>query len=72
MGNRTGVEIVGGRVAQQQALFFHFGLTMREISRRMGVAYSTVYWNVWRGEVIPWAMRKHKAEAIEAAGRILG
>lgn len=67
--SRLGHEIVAGRVAIEQALFFHFRLTIREISSILNVKYSTVYWNVWRTKaaVIPWSMRKHKAEAIQAA-----
>lgn len=74
--NAAGHERIAGRAAIQQALFFHYGLTMREIATLLGLKYTTVYWNVWRlvgkeTALLPWNARKHKAEAIRAANELL-
>lgn len=70
--SRQGSEIIAGPTAIQQALFFHFRLTLREIATAMNVKYTTVYSSVWRQtSVMPWEIRKHKSEAIAAAALVL-
>lgn len=73
--SRQGSEIIAGPTAIQQALFFHFRLSIREIATITGVQYHTVYGSVWKrsgnNRAYPWEVRKHKDEAIEAASEIL-
>lgn len=73
--SRQGSEIIAGTTAIQQALFFHYGLSMRDIANAMNLQYTTVYTNVWRRNdrcrSYPWSLRKHKHEAIAAAGAVV-
>lgn len=61
-----------GTVAIQQALFFHFRLTIRQISALVQRRYNTVHSNVtgYIGQM-PWWRRQNKELAIEAAKQLL-
>ena len=66
-----------GVVAIQQALFFKFNCSIRQVATIMGMSYCTAYSNIWRvrfgyGTVLSWNVRRRQQEAIAKARELLG
>ena len=66
-------ERIAGRVAIQQALFWHFRMGIPEIAALLDSNYFAVYRAVSpsSSQVRGWHRRTHKAEAIAAARKLL-